>query len=87
MTLPYFLSTQETGFELSMLKKFDAELLIGQLSYKQKADIYNLTKGFDHTKKQCSTSETEKSDKSTTSAQVILVLLLYNFVSNHVVKC
>ena len=63
MTLPYFLSTQETGFELSMLKKYDAELLIGQLSYKQKADIYNLTKGFDHTKKQCSTSETEKSDK------------------------
>ena len=34
MTLPYFLSSQETGFEMAMLKKFDAELLIGQISYK-----------------------------------------------------
>jgi hypothetical protein len=39
----YFISTQETGFELSMLKKFDVELLIGQMSYKQKATIYNIT--------------------------------------------
>ena len=35
----YFISTQETGFELSMLKEFDVELLIGQMSYKQKATI------------------------------------------------
>ena len=30
----YFLSTQETGFETSMLHKFDAELLIGQMSHR-----------------------------------------------------
>ena len=47
----YFISTQETGFELSMLKKFDAELLIGQVSYKQKATIYNITNGYDDAKK------------------------------------
>ena len=54
MTLPYFLSSQETGFELEMLRKFDVELLIGQISYKQKADIYNISNGYDATKKQCS---------------------------------
>jgi len=41
-TLQYFISSQETGFELKMLEKFDVELLIGQLSYKQRADIYNV---------------------------------------------
>ena len=30
----YFLSTQETGFEVSFLQKFEVELLIGQVSYK-----------------------------------------------------
>ena len=54
MELPYFLSSQETGFELKMLEQFDVELLIGQISYKQKADIYNLTNGYDTTQKQCS---------------------------------
>ena len=37
----WFLSTRETGFEISFLAKFDAELLIGQISYHQKAEIYN----------------------------------------------
>lgn len=50
-SLFYFISSQETGFELLMLKNFDAELLIGQISYKQKADIYNVTNGYDVTKK------------------------------------
>ena len=60
LSLPYFLSTQETGFELAMLKNFDVELLIGQISYKQKADIYNISKGYNTTKKECSTIEKEK---------------------------
>ena len=37
-----------------MLKEFDAELLIGQISYKQKAEIYNVFRGYDLTKKKCS---------------------------------
>ena len=41
------MSSQETAFELSMLEKYDAELLIGQVSYQQKADIYNYQNGFD----------------------------------------
>ena len=55
MTLPYFLSSQETGFEMAMLKQFDVELLVGQVSYKQKAYIYNLSKGYDTTQKECTT--------------------------------
>ena len=50
--LQYFVSSQETAFELSMLHKFDAELLIGQLSYKQRADIYNFSKGYETSRKE-----------------------------------
>lgn len=49
----YFLSSQETAFETALLKKFDAELLIGQVSYKQKADIFNYINGYKVPKKQC----------------------------------
>ena len=55
-SLRFFLSSQETGFEMSMLQQFDSELLIGQISYKQKADIYNVSNGYDATKKECSTT-------------------------------
>ena len=57
MTLPYFLSSQETGFEMKILNDFDVELLIGQISYKQKSDIYNISKGYDTTRKTCTTME------------------------------
>ena len=49
----YFLSSQETAFETALLKTFDAELLIGQVSYKQKADIFNHINGYKIPKKQC----------------------------------
>ena len=39
--LPFFMSTRETAIAMSLLKCLDAEVLIGQLSYKQRADIYN----------------------------------------------
>ena len=51
MSLPYFISTRETGFETSLLQRFDIEILIGQLSYKQRSDIYNLQHGYDKAKK------------------------------------
>ena len=35
----YFVSSSETAFELDMLRKFDSELLIVQMSYNQKAEI------------------------------------------------
>ena len=64
MMLPYFLSSQETGFERKMLQDFDVELLIGQISYKQKAEIYNVSKGYDNTKKVCTTTEGDEGKKA-----------------------
>ncbi len=51
LSLPYFISTRETGFQTSLLQRFDIEILIGQLSYKQRSDIYNLQHGYDKAKK------------------------------------
>lgn len=45
-TLPYFVSSRQTAFQLSMLRRLDAEILLGQLSYKQSADIYNYIHGY-----------------------------------------
>lgn len=45
-TLPYFMSTRETAFEMPILKQLDAEILIGQLSYKQRSEIYNVVHGY-----------------------------------------
>ena len=39
--LPYFLSSRETAISMEMLRRLDKEILIGQISYKQRADIYN----------------------------------------------
>lgn len=39
--LPYFLSSRETAICMEMLKRLDKEILIGQISYKQRADLYN----------------------------------------------
>ena len=56
----YFVSSSETAFELCMLRKFDAELLLGQMSYSQKAEIYNYCNGYPVQPKKCSTLEKEE---------------------------
>ena len=58
-THKYFVSTQETAFELQLLQRFDTELLIGQISYKQRAEIYNATHGYESVKKICSLNDKE----------------------------
>ena len=40
-SMPYFVSSSLTAFAMSMLTRVDSEVLIGQLSYKQVADIFN----------------------------------------------
>lgn len=40
-SLQYFSSSRDTFFSLDILQQADAHLLIGQLSFKQQADIYN----------------------------------------------
>ena len=61
-TLPYFVSSRETAFETKLLKHFDAELLLGQISYKQKADIYNYQHDYHDVKKQCSVFDSDSSN-------------------------
>ena len=58
--LPYFVSTSRTAFELELLKRFDFELLIGELSYKQKSEIYNCVNGYDDVQKRCSSLSQSK---------------------------
>ena len=41
----FFMSTRETGFCMDMLRRLDKEILIGQISYKQRADLYNAIHG------------------------------------------
>ena len=56
----YFISSSETAFELCMLRKFDSELLLGQISYSQKAEIYNYSDGYPVQPKKCSTLDKEE---------------------------
>jgi len=56
----YLVSSSEPAFELCMLRKFDAELLLGQMSYSQKAEIYNYCNGYPVQPKKCSTLEREE---------------------------
>lgn len=58
--LKYMISSQETAFELNFLRKFDAELLIGQVSYSQKADIYNYQNGYDSPSLQSNSSNQQR---------------------------
>ena len=40
-TLPYFVTSCETAFAMEFLRQLDMEILIGQLSFKQRAEIFN----------------------------------------------
>ena len=43
----YLLSSGKTAFDLKLLRKFEVEILLGKLSFKEKADIYNEVHGYD----------------------------------------
>lgn len=47
LDLPYFLSTNMTAFATKFMNALSAEILLGQISYKQKSEIYNYTHGYD----------------------------------------
>lgn len=51
MQLPYFMSSTATAFETKMLHRLTAEMLLGQISYRQKAEIYNYSHNYDYTTK------------------------------------
>lgn len=50
--LPYFLSSNQTAFSTTFLSKFEAEILLGQMSYNQKSNIYNYYNKYETTAKQ-----------------------------------
>ena len=60
----YLISSQETAFELQLLSKFDVELLIGQLSYKQRAKMYNVIHNYEDVKKRCFMNKDCENDAS-----------------------
>lgn len=53
----HFISTSGTAFEMSLLRKFDTKLLLGQISYNQMAEIYNYSNGYPVHPKKCKTLE------------------------------
>lgn len=57
--LPYFMSTAKTAFSLEFLKRFEAELLFGQISYLQKSTIYNYYNNYEQVKKKSSSSNSD----------------------------
>lgn len=40
-SLPYFVSSRESVFSIKLLRQFDSEILIGQMSFQQCAEAYN----------------------------------------------
>ena len=73
----YFVSSSETAFELEMLKRFDAELLIGQISYNQKAEIYNYFNAYPVQPKKCSKQEEDDVTVSCSSRFVMVQNYMY----------
>lgn len=45
--LPYFFSTHMTAFQMKLICTLSAEILLGQILYKQKCEIYNYTWGYE----------------------------------------
>ena len=45
-SLEYFVSSRDTCFSMELLRQVDGNIMIGILSFKQQADIYNYTNGF-----------------------------------------
>ena len=41
------LSSGKTAFDMKLLRKFEVEIVLGKLSFKEKADIYNEVYGYD----------------------------------------
>ena len=57
------MSTRETAFEMAWLHQLDA-VLIGQLSYKQRSEIYNIKHGYDSAKKKIGKCDIGNEDAS-----------------------
>ena len=61
-SLPYFVSTAKMAFSLSFLDRFEAELLLGQVSFNQKSAIYNYYNNYEQVKKKTSVENSSSDD-------------------------
>lgn len=82
-SLTYFLSTRETAFEMSLLQQLDVEILIGQLSYKQRSEIYNVKHGYDNAKKKTTKPDTDAHPKPTYDNSFENETVIYCIYSNY----
>ena len=65
-----------TAFETKFLKILSADIFLGQISYKQKAEIYNYTHGYDQsTKKGPKPYETFHEERFVNRVYILYTLL------------
>ncbi len=70
VTVPYFMSSDLTVFQSKLLHGLTAEVLLGQISYRQRSDIYNYVHGYDSARKQSvSTASHESDDEESTDSR------------------
>lgn len=67
LDLPFFLSTHATAFQTKLLLTLTAEVLLGQLSYTQKTDIYNYVHNYDSQMKKGVAVDTKEDSANTGS--------------------
>ena len=59
----YFVCSRKTVFDMMLLSKFEYEILLGKISFKEKADIYNAVNGYDDKGCDCD-KESESGDEN-----------------------
>ena len=59
---------------MAFLERFDAELLLGQVSYKQKSDIYNFYK-YEKTQKKSQNKATPASDSDDDDCRYVSIVV------------
>ena len=65
--LPYFVSSHMTVFQTKLLSHLTAEMLLGQISYRQGSEIFNYVHGRDSAKKQSTQAIPRECDVKGTS--------------------
>ena len=78
--LPYFFSSHMTVFETKLLCHLTAEMLLGQISYRQRSDIYNYIHGCDSAKKESVQTMPHCFDeKDTNTSRYMYICTAYNY--------
>lgn len=71
-SLPYFFSSHDTAFSMEILNQYEANLLIGHLSFQQQADIYNYL----HNYTKCARDKVN--EYVTATVYAVTIVIIYN---------